>query len=125
MLDEYDDSLRISKEVLSSLEGLDFVETLLGDPGGCLRQYRNSTGIHVREFEDYFEVHKDRVDPRNNPIGHLICDSPETLVAFGAASVLTRRFSRKKESSYGSPLDFLSLFFSLNRFFRVLKKLLL
>jgi hypothetical protein len=123
LLDDNDDSFRISKEVLPSLEGLDFVETIMGDPDGSLRQYRNSTGMHIREFEEYFEVHKDQVDPRVNPLGHLIRDSPETLAAFGTASLLTRS-STGKESTYGSPLDFLSLFFFLNRFFRVLKKLL-
>ena len=92
----------------------------MGDPDGCLRQYRNSTGTHVREFEDYFEVHKDRVDPRVNPIEHLIRDSPETIAAFGTASLLTS----KKVSTFESPLDFFSLFLFLNRFFRILKKLL-
>ena len=128
-----EDSLIISKEVLPSLEGFGFVETTLGDPEGSLRQFRNTTGIHAREYEEYFEVHKDRVDPRTNPLGHLICDSPETLVAFGAASILSGGFLAAKSkstspdsilSTLGSPLDFFKLFLSLNRFFRALKKLL-
>lgn len=117
------ESFRISKEVLPSLDGLGFVETLLGDPDGGLRQFRNSTGIHIREYNDYFEVHKDSIDPRKDPVGHLIKDSPETLVAFGTVSLLGRSIL-KKDTAYGGPLDFLSLFLSLNRFFRILKRLL-
>jgi hypothetical protein len=129
MFDE-EDSILISKEVLPSLEGFDFFETLLGDPNGSLRQFRNSTGIHIREYSDYFEVHKDRVDPRKNPLGHLLIDSPETLAAFGAATILSRGFNQKvnlldeaKSSQFDSPLGFFSMFLSLNRLFRLLKKL--
>jgi len=119
------DSFHISKEVLPSLEGFDFIETVLGDPDGSLRQFRNSTGIHVREYEDYFEVHKDRIDPRKDPIGHLLRDSPETILAFGAASFLSHRVSKNDfAQSHASSLGFISLFFSLERFFRYLKRLL-
>jgi len=118
-----DNSFLISKEVLPSLEGLGFSETLLGDPDGSLRQFRNSSGIHIREYENYFEVHKDKIDPRQDPLGHLIRDSPETILAFGAASMLSNRVSDDLLSKR-DPLDFLSLFLSLNRFFRFLKKLL-
>jgi hypothetical protein len=118
-----DDSFLISKEVLPSLEGLGFSDTLLGDPDGCLRQFRNTSGIHIREYENYFEVHKDKIDPGKDPIGHLIRDSPETILAFGAASMLSKRVTGIGVSKR-DPLDFLSLFLSLNRFFRFLKKLL-
>jgi len=127
-LDEDNNSLRISKEILPSLEGFDFTETILGDPMGCLRQYRNSTGVHVREYEGYFEVHRDRIDPRGNPIGHLICDSPETVAAFAVASTLSPAASlvnaTGRLSSTGSPLDFFRIFLFFNRFFRALKRLL-
>jgi hypothetical protein len=128
-----DDSLFISKEVLPSLEGLGFVETTLGDSDGSLRQFRNSTGIHIREYEQYFEVHKDRFDPRTHPLKHLICDSPETLVAFGAASMLatgllaakkSAKGSKSDLSSFGGAIDFVGLFLYLNRLFGLLKKLL-
>ena len=59
-----DDSFLVSKEVLPSLDGFEFDETLLGDPRGCLRQYRGANGLHVREYENYFEIHQDQVDPR-------------------------------------------------------------
>jgi hypothetical protein len=123
-----EDAFLISKDILPSIEEFGFVETILGDPDGCLRQFRNSTGLHVREYEDHFEIHRDKVDPRANPIGHLIKDSPETLLAFGTASLLSHALSKKEaddsKHAYGNPLDFLSMFFFLNRFFRALKRLL-
>ena len=120
-----DDSFLVSKEVLPSLDGFGFVETPLGDPEGSLRQYRNDKGLHVREYENYFEIHEDQVDPRVDPLGHLIRDSPETLVAFGAASILNNATSRKQGSvSFGGPLSFLLIFLSLNNILRKLKWLL-
>ncbi|HXQ92487.1 MAG TPA: hypothetical protein VN739_05725 [Nitrososphaerales archaeon] len=119
------DSFLVSKEVLPSIEGFGFVETLLGDPEGCLRQYRNANGLHVREYGNYFEIHEDKVDPRVDPFGHLIRDSPETLVAFGAASILTRSARHKRGSiSFGGPFSFLLIFLSLNNILRKLKWLL-
>ena len=118
-----DDSFLISKEVLPSLEGFELDETLLGDPKGCLRQYRGANGLHVREYEEYFEIHRDQVDPRVDPLGHLLRDSPETLAAFGAATVLNS--SAKNHSRYfDGPLGFLLLLLSLNSILRKLKRLL-
>jgi hypothetical protein len=123
-LSEDDESFFISKEVLPSLEGLGFAETILGDPDGSLRQFRNATGIHIREYEDYFEVHKDRIDPRKDPLGHLIRDSPETILALGAASIISNKIPKLGNNSRSDPFDFLNLFLSLHRFFRFLKNLL-
>jgi len=120
-----DDSFLVSKEVLSSLEGFGFVETLLGDPKGCLRQYRKGNGLHVREYEEHFEIHEDQVDPRVDPLGHLIRDSPETLAAFGTAALFAS--SEKNKSGFpslGGPLSFLLIFLSLNKILRRLKWLL-
>lgn len=60
-------------------------ETLLGDPEGAYKQYRCDPNIHILEYPDRYKVHKDRVDPGRDPLGHLICDSPETLPALGVA----------------------------------------
>jgi hypothetical protein len=117
-----DDSFLVSKEVLPSLDGFGFVETVLGDPQGCLKQYRNANGLHVREYEEYFEIHEDQIDPRADPLGHLVFDSPETLVAFGATSVLTHS-AENHSRPLGGPLSFLLIFFSLNKILRKLKRL--
>jgi len=123
-----DDSFFISKEVLPSIRDFGFVETSLGDLDGSIRQFRNSTGLHAREYEEYFEIHRDQFDPRVSPLGHLIHDSPETLAAFGTASLIGPLISKKETagslgSTFGNPLDFFRLFLFFNRFFRILKKL--
>jgi hypothetical protein len=123
------DSISISKEVLPSLDGLGFSETILGERRGSLRQYRNASGIHVREYPDRFVIHRDRVDPRSDPLGHLVKDSPETLLAFGTASLVffgagkdhskrsrdegEKRSVKEPASLLLGPLSFLFVFFSL------------
>jgi hypothetical protein len=121
-MDEDATSISISKEVLPSLEGFDFDETILGDAMGSLKQCRNARGVHVREFYDHFEIHMDKVDPRSDPIGHLISDSPETLVAFAAASLLRSKTKNMKMSPLGNPLGFLFVFLSLNHFLGRIKR---
>lgn len=75
-------------------------ETLLGDPDGALRQYRCNHNIHILEYPDKYKVHKDRVDPRKNPVGHLIYDSSETLAALGVAGVIGKiTYNMKKGKS--------------------------
>ena len=49
--------------------------TLLGEKKGSLRQYRIGN-LHVREYENHYSVHVDRIDPRIDPLGHLIIDAP-------------------------------------------------
>lgn len=56
-------------------------ETMLGDLNGACKQYRCDPNIHMLEYPDIYKVHRDRFDPRNNPLDHLIYDSPETLAA--------------------------------------------
>lgn len=36
--------------------------------------------LHVMEFENYYLVHWDWVDPALNPIGHLILDAPHIAI---------------------------------------------
>lgn len=62
-------------------------ETVLGDPRGGRRQYRYGN-LHIREYDDKFLVHTDAVDPRKDPIGHLLHDAPEVLAGLGCATVL-------------------------------------
>lgn len=37
---------------------------------------------------EYCEVHYDKVNPHQDPLGHLIEDSPETLVALGTGALV-------------------------------------
>jgi len=59
-------------------------ETLLGQKNGADKQYRYGN-LHIREYDDKFLVHNDRIDPRKDPIGHLVCDAPEVLIGLACA----------------------------------------
>ncbi len=59
-------------------------ETLLGQKNGAHKQFRYGN-LHIREYDDKFLVHTDKVDPRENPLGHLIHDAPEVLVGLACA----------------------------------------
>ena len=54
-------------------------ETYLGQKNGAKKQYRYGN-LHIREYDDKFLVHTDKVDPRVNPLGHLVYDAPEILI---------------------------------------------
>ncbi len=75
-------------------------ETLLGKKNGAYKQYRYGN-LHIREYNDKFLVHTDKVDPRENPLGHLIHDAPEVLVGLACAALGGAKVSstlKKKKS---------------------------
>lgn len=57
-----------------------YEETILGNKKGAKRQFRYGN-LHIREYEDYYVVHMDKIDPKRDPIGHLLTDAPEYLAA--------------------------------------------
>ena len=61
-------------------------ETKLGQKNGANTQYRYGN-LHIREYDDKYLVHADKIDPRKNPIGHLVFDSPEVLVGLASAII--------------------------------------
>ena len=61
-------------------------ETKLGDKKGAIKQYRKGT-IHIREYADKLTVHADKVDPRTDPLGHLIHDAQEVLIGLAGAAI--------------------------------------
>jgi len=66
------------------LEGAE--ETNLGDKKGARKQFRYGN-LHIREYDDRFTVHSDKIDPRKNPLGHLLIDAPEILVGLAGAAI--------------------------------------
>ena len=71
------DEIEIPKEVRPfMLEEAD--ETLLGQKNGAQKQYRYGN-LHIREYDDKYLVHMDKVDPREDALGHLVSDAPEFL----------------------------------------------
>jgi hypothetical protein len=61
-------------------------ETSLGQKNGAKKQYRYGN-LHIREYDDKFLVHMDKVDPRENLLGHLVLDSPEILIGLASAAI--------------------------------------
>ena len=74
-------------------------ETYLGQKNGAYKQYRYGN-LHIREYDDRFLVHTDKIDPRKDPIGHLIHDAPEVLIGLACAvfggSQIAKKFLNKK-----------------------------
>ena len=82
-------------------------ETKLGDKKGAKKQYRKGN-LHIREYNDKFTVHSDKVDPRKNPLGHLLIDAPEVLIglagaAIGGAAIGSYIYKMKKDSPFKKP----------------------
>ena len=64
----------------------DAQETKLGQKNGAIKQFRYGK-LHIREYKDKYLVHQDKIDPRENPLGHLIHDAPEVLVGLACAAI--------------------------------------
>jgi hypothetical protein len=59
---------------------ISYEETFLGNKKGANKQFRYGK-LHIREYDDHYVVHVDKVDPRKDPVGHLLIDAPAYLVA--------------------------------------------
>ena len=77
----------------------------LGELKGQIADWRaplnnSNAGFHAVEFNDRYETHIDSVDPLKDPLGHLVNDSPGTLVGIISAIVIAGIsvyvFTRKK-----------------------------
>ena len=57
----------------------------LGTPAGQLNDFgvalKDGRGIHVKEYDDYYTIHWDKVDPSVSKLGHLYEDAPGILAA--------------------------------------------
>ena len=100
------DDIEIPKELREfMLEGAE--ETILGQKNGAQKQYRYGN-LHIREYDDKFLVHTDKIDPRENPIGHLVQDAPEVLIGLACAvfggSQIAKRISSKNKPTLVSSL---------------------
>ncbi len=73
-------------------------ETILGQKNGSNKQYRYGN-LHIREYDDKFLVHTDKIDPRKDPMGHLVYDAPEVLIGLACAifggSQITKKITNK------------------------------
>src|ERR671910_2616295 len=76
-----EDSIIIPKPVRPTI---DYEETHFGSKKGARRQFRYKN-LHVREYGDHYTVHIDKIDPRKDPLGHLLIDAPEFLMGIISA----------------------------------------
>ena len=90
-----EDEIEVPKELREFMPE-DAKETILGQKNGAKKQYRYGN-LHIREYNDKFLVHTDKVDPRVNPIGHLVRDAPEVLIGI-ACGIFTGAITAKKFS---------------------------
>ncbi|HEX2556801.1 MAG TPA: hypothetical protein VHK86_00630, partial [Nitrososphaera sp.] len=85
---------------------IDLNETAFGSKKGAKKQYRYGN-LHIREYEEHYSLHMDRVDPMQNPLGHLLVDAPEYVVGAAAAFLVGRKVGvtvynkRKQEGRSG------------------------
>ena len=83
-------------------------ETFLGQKNGAIKQYRYGN-LHIREYDKKFLIHTDKIDPRKDPIGHLVHDAPEVLIGlacaiFGGSQVTKKLNKNSKKKSIISGL---------------------
>ena len=79
------DEIEVPKEIRPfMLENAE--ETKLGQKNGANKQYRYGK-LHIREYDDKYLIHMDNVDPRKDPLGHLIFDAPEVLIGLATAAI--------------------------------------
>jgi hypothetical protein len=63
---------------------IDYEVTHLGNKKGARQQFRHKN-LHIRDYGDYYTVHIDNIDPRKDPLGHLLMDAPEFLIGILSA----------------------------------------
>ena len=105
------DEIVVPKELRQfMLDGAE--ETFLGQKNGAKKQYRYGN-LHIREYEDKFLVHMDKIDPRKDPFGHLLYDAPEVLAGlacavFGGSQVAKSFFNKSKSKKISFSAGLLS-----------------
>jgi len=96
------DEIEVPKELREfMLDGAE--ETFLGQKNGANKQYRYGN-LHIREYDEKFLVHTDKIDPRKDPVGHLIHDAPEILIGlactiFGGSQIIKKLNKNSKKKS--------------------------
>ena len=101
-----DGSIIVPKSVRPIIE---YSPTALGEGCGALRQFRAGK-LHIREYDSYYSVHSDKVDPLKDPLGHLIFDAPEYLVGmlsgFSIYSTLKEKSIKRSKNTIKNSKSF-------------------
>ncbi|MDW0165326.1 MAG: hypothetical protein QOA14_09485 [Nitrososphaeraceae archaeon] len=67
---------------------IEYKPTILGEKKGSIKQYRHGN-LHIREYENHYSVHYDKIDPRNDPLGHVMVDATKYFPGVMALSALS------------------------------------
>ncbi len=107
------DEIEVPKEIRPFMLE-DAEETPLGQKNGAIKQYRYGN-LHIREYDDKYLVHMDKVDPRKDPIGHLVLDAPEVLLGvasafFGGKKVASEIYKLQKNLPFAKGTSLLAGF---------------
>ncbi len=107
------DEIEVPKEIRPFM--LDEAEeTKLGQKKDANKQYRYGN-LHIREYDDKYIIHMDKIDPRKNPLGHLVFDAPEVLVglataAFGGRNIASHVYKMQKNSNEAKGISLITGF---------------
>jgi hypothetical protein len=71
---------------------VEYEDTRLGERKGAKRQFRIGN-LHVREYNEYYAAHLDKIDPNKDALGHLMVDAPQYVIAILAAISVGRLVS--------------------------------
>lgn len=96
------DEIAVPKELREFMPG-GAEETALGHRNGAKKQYRYGN-LHIREYDDKFLVHSDKVDPRKNILGHLVHDAPEVLVGLACAALSRTQITKPHNKKISSDI---------------------
>jgi hypothetical protein len=67
---------------------IEYEPTILGEKKGSKKQYRYRN-LHIREYNSYYSVHYDKIDPRNDPFGHILVDASKYFPGIMMLSALS------------------------------------
>ena len=67
---------------------MEYEPTILGEKKGSIKQYRHGN-LHIREYDNYYSVHYDKIDPRNDPFGHILVDASKYFLGIMMLSALS------------------------------------
>src|SRR6267143_5276644 len=92
-------------------------ETKLRQKNSADKQYRYGN-LHIREYRDKYVVHMDKIDPRKDPLGHLVVDAPEVLIGlasafFGGKQIASQIYKIQKNSKIAKSTLFVGLLASM------------
>ena len=67
---------------------MEYEPTILGEKKGSIKQYRHGK-LHIREYDDYYSVHYDKIDPHKDAFGHILVDASKYIPGIMMLSVIS------------------------------------